>query len=135
MTRLLTAIASVMVVALLAPLNATPAAASPSNPDPTIPGAIERERSGGDLRASKAISSNSAYTRHRITYRSNDLTISGIMNRPRGEGPFPVVILAHGYIDPEVYWSGQGFMREQDWLARNGYVVIHVDYRNHARSD
>jgi dipeptidyl aminopeptidase/acylaminoacyl peptidase len=120
------------VVAVVMPFVASPATAAT---DPTIPGAIARERSGGDLRASRAIASNSEYTRHRITYRSNDLTISGIMNRPRGEGPFPVVILAHGYIDPEVYWSGQGFMREQDWLARNGYVVIHVDYRNHARSD
>jgi dipeptidyl aminopeptidase/acylaminoacyl peptidase len=113
-------------------LTATPAAATP---DPTIPGAIARTQSGGELRASKAISSTDAYTRHRITYRSNDLTISGIMNRPKGEGPFPVVVLAHGYIDPDVYWSGQGFRREQDWLARNGYVALHVDYRNHAGSD
>jgi len=103
--------------------------------DPTVPGAIARVQSGGDLRASKAISSTDAYTRHRITYRSNDLTISGIMTRPRGKGPFPVVVLAHGYIDPEVYWSGQGFRREQDWLGRNGYVALHVDYRGHARSD
>ena len=104
-------------------------------PDPTIPGAIARTQTGGDLRASKAISSTADYTRHRFTYRSNDLTITGIMNRPKGDGPFPVVVLAHGYIDPDVYWSGQGFRREQDWLARNGYVVLHVDYRNHAGSD
>lgn len=103
--------------------------------DPTIPGAIAREQSGGDFRASRAISSTADYTRHRFTYRSNDLTISGIMNRPKGKGPFPVVVLAHGYIDPDYYWSGQGFRREQDWLARNGYVALHVDYRNHARSD
>ena len=24
--------------------------------------------------------------------------------------------------------------REQDWLARAGYVVLHTDYRNHAGS-
>ena len=35
----------------------------------------------------------------------------------------------------DTYWSGQGFRREQDWLGRNGYVALHVDYRNHARSD
>ena len=43
-------------------------------------------------------------------------------------------MLAHGYIDPATYWSGQGFRREQDALARNGYVALHVDYRNHAGS-
>jgi dipeptidyl aminopeptidase/acylaminoacyl peptidase len=57
------------------------------------------------------------------------------MNKPRGKGPFPVVVLAHGYIDPKVYVTGQGFRREQDWLARNGYVALHIDYRNHASSD
>jgi dipeptidyl aminopeptidase/acylaminoacyl peptidase len=57
------------------------------------------------------------------------------MIKPRGKGPFPVVVLAHGYIDPATYWSGQGFRREQDWLGNNGYVALHVDYRNHARSD
>jgi dipeptidyl aminopeptidase/acylaminoacyl peptidase len=77
----------------------------------------------------------SEYTRYAITYRADDLTISGIANIPRGEGPFPVVVLLHGYIDPAVYVTGQGFRREQDALARNGYVALHVDYRNHAGSD
>jgi uncharacterized protein len=44
-------------------------------------------------------------------------------------------VLAHGYIDPEIYTTGRGLTREQDLLARNGYVVLHTDYRNHARSD
>jgi len=44
------------------------------------------------------------------------------------------VVLAHGYIDPAIYVNGQGMRREQDWLARAGYVVLHVDYRNHAGS-
>ena len=26
-------------------------------------------------------------------------------------------------------------MREQDYLARRGYAVLHTDYRNHAQSD
>lgn len=56
------------------------------------------------------------------------------MNVPAGDGPFPVLVLAHGYIDPDVYVNGQGLLREQDYLARAGYVVLHVDYRNHAQS-
>jgi dipeptidyl aminopeptidase/acylaminoacyl peptidase len=57
------------------------------------------------------------------------------MNVPAGRGPFPVLILNHGYIDPDVYTTGRGLAREQDYLARRGYVVLHVDYRNHAQSD
>jgi dipeptidyl aminopeptidase/acylaminoacyl peptidase len=114
----------------------TPATAAQVTPiGSSIPAAIEREYSGSDLKVGKAFSSSAKYTKHRISYETGGLTISGIMIRPRGEGPFPVVVLAHGYIDPATYWSGQGFRREQDWLGNNGYVALHVDYRNHARSD
>ena len=98
-TLLITTVAALVV--------APPAAAAPS--DPSIPAAILETYEGRDLRIRKDIGSTSAYTRHAITYESGDLTISGIMNKPRGKGPFPVVVLAHGYIDPAVYVTGQGF--------------------------
>jgi uncharacterized protein len=99
-----------------------------------IPSWFTHAFDGRDLRIGRKISTNSAYATYAATYRSGQLTISGRMNVPRGKGPFPVVVLAHGYIDPKIYVSGQGFRREQDWLARNGYVTLHTDYRNHAGS-
>jgi dipeptidyl aminopeptidase/acylaminoacyl peptidase len=129
----LRAAAAVASVALLSTGLSIPAQAALV--DPTIPAAIAATYDGRDLRIRKDLGSNSAYSRHAITYKSGDLTISGIMNKPNGKGPFPVVVLAHGYIDPKVYVTGQGFRREQDWLARNGYVALHIDYRNHAGSD
>ena len=51
---------------------------------------------------------------------------------PDGKGPFPAVVLNHGYIEPSIYVTGQGLMREQDYLARAGFVVLHTDYRGHA---
>jgi dipeptidyl aminopeptidase/acylaminoacyl peptidase len=57
------------------------------------------------------------------------------MNIPKGEGPFPTLVLGHGYIDTDIYTSGRGLKREQDYLANQGYIVLHTDYRNHAGSD
>ena len=57
------------------------------------------------------------------------------MNVPKGDGPFPTLVLAHGYIDPAIYTTGRGLAREQKYLAERGYVVFHTDYRNHAESD
>lgn len=133
--RMLSVSVLITVVSLMltATVGGTPAQAA--GVDPSIPGAIAREYSGRDLRIVKNLGGTSAYTRHAITYESGNVTISGIMNKPRGKGRFPVVVLAHGYIDPQVYVTGQGFRREQDWLARNGYVALHIDYRNHAGSD
>jgi len=96
---------------------------------------MDKKYDGRGLRLGEVLARASAYTRHFVTYRSGDLTISGVMNVPAGDGPFPVLVLAHGYIDPGVYVNGQGLLREQDYLARAGYVVLHVDYRNHGQSD
>ncbi len=101
---------------------------------PAIPQLFDRDFDGRDFTLGRVLERNSAYTRYYITYRSEDLLISGIMNMPTGPGPFPVLILNHGYIDPAIYTNGRGLKREQDYLARQGFAVIHPDYRNHAES-
>ncbi len=102
---------------------------------PNLPELFYKEFNGHNLQLGEVLADNDIYTRYYITYQSDDLKISGIMNVPIGTGPFPVLILNHGYIDPEIYTNGRGLKREQDYLARQGYVVIHPDYRNHAQSD
>lgn len=101
----------------------------------SIPVMADKEFQGSDLKMIKVLDKNNFYTRYSITYKSEGFTISGIMNVPVGKGPFPVLILNHGFIDPKVYTNGQGLKREQDFFARNGYIVLHSDYRNHAQSD
>jgi dipeptidyl aminopeptidase/acylaminoacyl peptidase len=96
---------------------------------------IRTNYTGSRLRVGAVLAETGSYTRYAVTYRSQGLRISGIMNVPSGRGPFPVLVLNHGYIEPAEYVTGQGLAREQDWLARRGYVVLHTDYRNHARSD
>lgn len=96
---------------------------------------FEKEYDGAELRLGDVLDDNANYTRYSITYTSGGLTISGIMNVPKGDGPFPALVLNHGYIDTSVYTNGRGLRREQDYFARHGYVVLHTDYRNHAQSD
>ena len=90
---------------------------------------------GTDFTLGDVQSRTNAYTRYTITYRSNGLLISGIMNIPTGPGPHPLLILNHGYIAPSIYTNGRGLKREQDYLARQGFAVLHTDYRGHAFSD
>jgi dipeptidyl aminopeptidase/acylaminoacyl peptidase len=115
--------------------EATSAGAVPSVDSISLPALASLEGNGGDLKPGRVLDRNKAYTRYYITYRSGELTISGIMNVPSGRGPFPVLILNHGFIPPRIYTNGRGLKREQDYLARKNFVVIHPDYRNHAESD
>lgn len=101
----------------------------------SLPALMKKDIIGSDFEIGPVLADNESYTRYYITYKSGDVKISGIMNKPKGEGPFPLLVLNHGYIDPAIYTNGRGLKREQDYLARRGYVVIHPDYRNHADSD
>ena len=100
----------------------------------SIPALMLKEFDGRDLTFGRVLDENDAYTRFYITYKSSELTISGIMNIPKGNGPFPVLFLNHGHIDTKIYTNGRGLKREQDYLARRGFAVLHSDYRNHADS-
>jgi len=113
-----------------------PETASPERPHPvSLPALFDIEPDGRAFRVRRELGRTDAYVRYFITYRSGDLTISGLMNVPLGEGPFPVIVLNHGYIDPEVYLTGRGFERTQEYLPRRGFAIVHIDYRNHAGSD
>jgi dipeptidyl aminopeptidase/acylaminoacyl peptidase len=90
---------------------------------------------GGALRRTARLGGTDRWTSWAATYRVDGATVSGELLVPTGHGPFPALVLAHGYIDPEVYELGQGMSREQEWFAANGFVVLHTDYRGHAGSD
>jgi dipeptidyl aminopeptidase/acylaminoacyl peptidase len=126
MRRLLAAIIAALLVV-------TPVQAATPNPL-SMQAFWEQSFIGKDLKLGKVLARTGSYTKYAVTYRSNGFRISGIMNVPKGEGPFPLVVLAHGYIDPDIYRTGQGLAREQDYLARKGFIAFHTDYRNHASS-
>ncbi|HEU4491193.1 MAG TPA: prolyl oligopeptidase family serine peptidase [Jiangellales bacterium] len=121
--------------------STTPTSTPTPTPTPEPPHPVSMEAlaqasyDGGDLQVGEVLDRNNAYTRYFVTYRSSGLRVSGVMNVPAGDGPFPSLVLNHGYIDPAVYTNGRGLRREQDYLARAGFVVLHTDYRNHAQSD
>jgi dipeptidyl aminopeptidase/acylaminoacyl peptidase len=135
-----------------APTSAATTSSSPAEPTPSEPGSpapvkqpkpyavslpayFERKPDGGDLRLGAVRERTAAYTSYDASYRSGHLRVTGVLNVPTGDGPFPAVVLAHGYIDPAIYVSGQGMTRERGFLSTNGFVAFHVDYRNHAGSD
>lgn len=92
---------------------------------------------GKNFKIVEILESNSVYQKFLVTYEADGLTLTAVMTIPRLDRPpsgWPILILNHGLIGREVYFSGRGSKREQDFFARNGYVTIHPDYRYHARS-
>ncbi|MEO8288868.1 MAG: alpha/beta fold hydrolase [Chloroflexota bacterium] len=113
--------------------NTPPPAASPY---PVSMDALQGMiRWGSDLKVVRTVAKTTAYTKYGITYRSGNLTISGQMYVPVGNGPFPVMIMNHGFIPIPDYVTGMDSRRESPFVASNGYVAIHPDFRNYAGSD
>ncbi len=117
---------------------------SPTSPRPatvspyaglTVQDLSMRSFGGGQIQQEDTLSINAGFTRYLITYPSDGLTIYGFMNIPDGEGPFPVVIAIHGYIDPGVYETLDYTTRYADALSRAGYIVLHPNLRGYPPSN
>lgn len=108
-------------------------------PDPyaalTIDALSARNYGGGLILDLGTLSEVSTFTRHLISYPSDGLTINGFLDLPNGSGPFPVVILLHGYVDPVGYQIETYTARYAASFANAGYIVIHPNYRNYPPSD
>ncbi|WP_300601029.1 alpha/beta fold hydrolase, partial [uncultured Nocardioides sp.] len=113
-----------------------PEDALPPVRDPQSLPALMREKvRGGGLRTTAQLAETDRWTGYAAAYRVNGATVTGELLVPKGQGPFPALVLNHGYIDPAIYTLGRGMSREQEWFAAAGFVVLHTDYRGHAGSD
>ncbi len=90
---------------------------------------------GTGLTLDRVMEKNDVYTKYAISYLSNGLKITGVFLIPNAEGAHQLLVFNHGYIDPAVYTQGRGLKREEDYMAKQGFAVIHPDYRGHAGSD
>lgn len=102
----------------------------------TIEHLRRRSYGAGELKVERTLQVTNAFTRSLISFTSDGLTVYGFMNTPKGAGPFPVVLVLHGYVNPRTYRTHTTYTRRYaDALARAGFLVLHPDYRGHGRSE
>lgn len=101
----------------------------------TIEGLRARHYGDGQIEIVRTLEETANFTRYLIAYPSDGLRITGMLNRPKGDGPFPVVILNHGYYPLDVYQTGNGTKLAADYLANRGFMTVSPDFRSHAGSD
>ena len=78
--------------------------------------------------------SSKGFTRRLFRYRSDGLNMFGFINLPKGDGPFPVIFMFHGHVDPKEYATLDYSTRYADALAEEGYIVLHPNLRGYAPS-
>ena len=100
----------------------------------SVPALVAQRPDGRGLHVVDTLARELAFTRYAVAYRSGALTVTGVLVVPNRPGRHPVVVIAHGYGDPARYTTGSMLVREQEYLAQNGFVAFQVDYRNYAGS-
>jgi dienelactone hydrolase len=101
----------------------------------TIDGLRQHDFQSGKVHIRSTVDENESYISYLIDYPSDGLTITGIMQIPVGEGPFPVIIMNHGFFSRSIYNSGDGTDRASAFLAGHGYITLASDYRSWGDSD
>jgi len=117
----------------------TPVPTLSPTPDPYYSWSIDYLRSrtygGGQIEFLEVMAQNLYFTRYLMRFPSDGLNIYGFADIPNDEGPHPVIIALHGYIDPSIYDTLDYTTHYADAIASAGYVVLHPNLRGYAPSD
>jgi dipeptidyl aminopeptidase/acylaminoacyl peptidase len=113
-------------------------AAPTPTPAPLPPYAIEalrsRVRVPGTISVGAALPAGPGYTKHTITWPSANAQMTGVLAAPTGPGPFPVVIVNHGYVPVGQYYTGQDSSKYADPLAAAGFLTLSPNYPGYSGS-
>ncbi len=101
----------------------------------TIPALRARTYPGGDIELREVVEQTAGFSRVAFAYPSDGLTITGLAHLPPGPGPFPTVILLHGYVDRDRYFAGSDTWPEAEYFAARGYLALSPDFRTWGGSD
>ncbi len=102
----------------------------------TIEGLRQRGYQSGSVTVVGLIEETKDFASYLIEYPSDGLNIRGVMQIPaRGEPPWPVIVMNHGWFSRSVFRSGDGTARAAEYLNTRGYLTIAPDYRSWGTSD
>ena len=101
----------------------------------TIDGLRKRTYGGGNVQVLEVMEEKDSFTRYLIRYPSDGLIIYGFANVPKGEGPFPIIIVIHGYVNLADYQTLDYTTDAADRITEAGYIVVHPNLRNYPPSD
>lgn len=104
----------------------------------SIPALEHRDYSGGNINIEERVSSRKMFNSYIVSYSSDGLKLYALMNVPNKQKPekgFPVIILNHGYIDPQNYSTENSYKNITDYFSSNGYIVLKPDFRGNGKSE
>src|SRR5207245_4498733 len=93
-----------------------------------------RAAPGGSRQIGRLMSRGQGFTKFHMTWPSGGQAMTGTISLPDGAGPFPVVVVNHGFIPPERYWIGQDSGIFGDPMAAHGFISVAPNWPGYSGS-
>ena len=104
----------------------------------SIENLIQRDYKKSDIKVENEVATNGNFKSYIISFSSDGLKEYALLNIPNTQKPtngYPVVVLNHGYIQPNLYNTVTSYKTDSDYFANQGFLVIKPDYRGNGNSD
>jgi dienelactone hydrolase len=99
----------------------------------------EAKFASSSIRIEKVLKEDPKFTSYLFffndTFNGKEKKVSGLINVPSVGGTFPVVIMLRGYVEREVYLTGEGTRRTAEVFAKNGFITLAPDFLGYGESD
>jgi len=96
----------------------------------------------GEIKMGEVIKEYDDYTSYLFTHEfdptlinSVNKKVTGQINIPKGNGPFPIILQFRGYVDQSIYQTGVGTRRSGEMYAKAGFITVAPDFLGYGESD
>jgi len=104
----------------------------------SITALINRSYQKSDIVVEKQVPANGNFNSFIVSFTSDGLKEYSLLNIPNSPKPaagYPVLIIDHGYIQPNLYDTISSYQSESDYFANQGFLVLKPDYRGNGNSE
>ena len=73
--------------------------------------------------------------KHLFSFIAEGKKLTGCINIPEGDGPFPVIVMFRGYVDQKEFKTCDGTKRAGEYFANAGFITLAPDFLGYGGSD
>lgn len=88
----------------------------------------------GNLTIGNQLKTGSGFSSYMFYFATDGKKVSGILNAPTKAGKYPVLVLLRGFIDQQIYTTGEGTRRDGEIFAQNGFITLAPDFLGYGQS-
>lgn len=95
----------------------------------------------GIIKIGEVLKESDSFTSYKFSFEfSPDLSkntkkTTGLINIPKGDRKFPLIVMFRGYVDQKNYQTGVGTKNSGEYFAKNGFITVSPDFLGYAESD